>query len=106
VTHRRKRSRVNVTIVPFCLRLASLPYRPLSLDSSEAFSRSVVRELSKLRETKGVTKERLAKLSGISRSMISMMEGGHRHPTMITIHALASALDSTVAKLISDLGYP
>jgi XRE family transcriptional regulator, regulator of sulfur utilization len=75
----------------------------LSLDTSEAFSRSVVRQLSKLRQAKGVTKERLAKLSGISRSMISMMESDQRHPTVVTVHALAGALETTVTELLSGL---
>jgi transcriptional regulator with XRE-family HTH domain len=54
-----------------------------------------------VRQAKGVTKERLAKLSGISRSMISMMENEQRHPTVVTIHALASALETTVTELLS-----
>jgi transcriptional regulator with XRE-family HTH domain len=73
----------------------------LSLQPSEDFSRKVVLHLAKLREAKGVTMERLAKLSGISRSMISMMESSQRHPTVVTVHALATALGVTMADLVS-----
>lgn len=74
----------------------------LSLHSSVQFSHAVVRRLAKLRESKGVTKERLAKLSGISRSMISMMESGGRQPTLVTIHALCLALEVTVAEITAE----
>lgn len=66
----------------------------------------VIRQLSKLREEKGITKEGLAKQSGISRSMISMMESGQRHPTVVTVHALCSALETSVSHLIAQFDTP
>lgn len=92
--------------MPFSEAGSRLISSRLSLDPSEAFSRTVVRKLAELREAKGLTKERLAKLSGISRSMISMLEGEKRHPTVVTVHALANAMETTVAELIAGLELP
>ena len=48
-----------------------------------------------------MTREELAVKSGISRSMISMMESGRRsHPTLVTVHALAKALGTSVAEIV------
>ena len=49
-----------------------------------------------------MTREELAEKSGVSRSMISMLEKGTRkHPTLVTVHALATALDVSVEELVA-----
>jgi len=91
-----------VTIVTCRYWLARTICWRLSLESSEKFSRAVVGALARRREAKGVTKEGLAKKSGISRSMISMMESGQRHPTLVTLHALAKALEVPITELLAE----
>ena len=67
---------------------------------SEQFSRALVASLKEVREKCGISQSQLARLSGVSRPMINHLESGIRNPTVIVVHALASALDVDLAKLI------
>ena len=69
---------------------------------SEQFSRLLVASLKEVREKRGISQSRLAKLSGVSRPMINHMESGIRNPTVIVFHALASALEVDLAKLVTE----
>lgn len=71
------------------------------MEASEQFSRALVALIKKARENRGVSQNQLAKLSGVSRSMINHLEGGIRNPTVIVVHALATALEVDLAKLIA-----
>ncbi len=68
---------------------------------SEQFSRALVASLKEVREKRGISQSQLAKLSGVSRPMINHLESGIRNPTIIVFHALATALEIDLAKLIA-----
>ena len=59
--------------------------------------------LKKAREKCGISQSKLARLSGVSRPMINHLESGIRNPTVIVLHALASALKVDLAKLIRQI---
>ncbi len=73
----------------------------MSLGLSEQFSRALVASLKEVREARGISQSKLAKLSGVSRPMINHLESGIRNPTIIVFHALATALNIDLAKLIA-----
>jgi transcriptional regulator with XRE-family HTH domain len=75
----------------------------LSLGPSEQFSRALVASLKEVREKCGISQSQLARLSGVSRPMINHLESGIRNPTVIVVHALASALQVDLAKLIRQI---
>jgi transcriptional regulator with XRE-family HTH domain len=52
----------------------------------------VGRNVRRVRQTKGLTQEELAEISGFSQQYISGLEGGHRNPTVVTLYELATAL--------------
>ncbi|HKX43941.1 MAG TPA: XRE family transcriptional regulator [Burkholderiaceae bacterium] len=54
-----------------------------------------------LRKARGYTLERLAELSEVSRSMISLIERGETSPTAAVLNKLADALHVTLASLFS-----
>ncbi|OWW20138.1 helix-turn-helix domain-containing protein [Noviherbaspirillum denitrificans] len=55
-----------------------------------------------LRKACGYTLDGLAERSGVSRSMISLIERGQSSPTAAVLDKLAAALDVTLATLFSD----
>lgn len=65
----------------------------------EAAFGSAVREIRKQR---GLSQEQLAFESDLDRSFISLVECGHKQPSLVTIFQLAKALDTTPAKLLGD----
>lgn len=50
------------------------------------------KQVKRLRESKGLTKTRLAKLSGVSQSYISDIEAGKKKPTVEILAKICSAL--------------
>lgn len=61
-----------------------------------------VRQLrAQSRGGQGMTQEELAEVAGISVSFVSMVERGERHPRLPMLEALAGALGTTVAELLS-----
>lgn len=46
----------------------------------------------RLRQSKGLTQEQFADISGFSQQYISGLEKGHRNPTVVTLYELAEAL--------------
>lgn len=68
----------------------------------EAFA-TVLREL---RASKGLTQERLAFEADLDRTFISLLERGHRQPSLSTVFQLSKALDvsaTQVVQLVEDL---
>ena len=63
----------------------------------EAFG-EVIREL---RKAKQISQEKLADLSKLDRSFISLLECGHKQPSLITIFQLAKALNFSASKILS-----
>ncbi|MEA4892502.1 MAG: helix-turn-helix transcriptional regulator [Peptococcaceae bacterium] len=58
--------------------------------------------LRELRLKKGLSKNRLAKLAGLSQTAVTFIEEGQRSPTLSTLRRLARALEVPVASLIGD----
>lgn len=57
--------------------------------------------LRSLRAARGLTLEQLAELSGVSRSMISLIERRETSPTAAVLHKLAAALGLPMAELFT-----
>ncbi|MET7338433.1 XRE family transcriptional regulator [Nonomuraea sp. NPDC005650] len=54
------------------------------------------------RRARGLTVERLATLSGISRSMVSEVERGGKTPTVLVLDRLATALGTSISRLLDE----
>ncbi|NRQ33536.1 helix-turn-helix transcriptional regulator [Nonomuraea sp. NN258] len=54
------------------------------------------------RRARGLSIERLAELSGISRSMVSDVERGAKTPTVLVLDRLATALGTSIARLLDE----
>lgn len=63
----------------------------------EAFG-EVIRELRKARQ---ISQEKLAEVSNLDRSFISLLECGHKQPSLITIFQLAKAFNISASKILS-----
>jgi transcriptional regulator with XRE-family HTH domain len=53
------------------------------------------------RKAKQISQERLAKLTGLDRTFISLIENGKRSPTLSTILKISSALEIPPSELFS-----
>ena len=60
----------------------------------------VGRNVTRIRQEKGLTQEELAELSGFSQQYISGIEQGRRNPTIVTLYELATALGLSHMELI------
>jgi len=58
----------------------------------------VIRELRKANQ---VSQEKLAEVSNLDRSFISMLECGRKQPSLITIFQLAKAFNLPASKILS-----
>ncbi len=63
----------------------------------EAFG-EVIRDL---RKSNQISQEKLAERSRLDRSFISLMECGHKQPSLITIYQLAKAFKLSASKLLA-----
>lgn len=61
----------------------------------------VGRNAERIRRERGLTQEQLAERSGLSQQYISGLERGQRNPTLVTLHELAIAMDTTPVELIT-----
>ena len=55
--------------------------------------------LQEERKAKKISQEKFAKLTGLDRTFISLIENGKRNPTLITILKICSALKISPSKL-------
>lgn len=62
----------------------------------------IARRVRELRQARGQTLEALADSSGVSRSMISLIERGETSPTAAVLHKLANALGVGLPALFSE----
>ena len=60
----------------------------------------VGKNLSRLRQEKGLTQEELAARSGFSQQYLSGLERGQRNPTVVTLYELALALGASHIELV------
>lgn len=61
----------------------------------------VIRQLRIEREKKGLSMNVLAQRSGLSQSMISLVENNHRGPTLDTLLRIAEVLEVDLGRIIS-----
>lgn len=69
-------------------------------DAPRVISLEVVRLLKEERIRRGISMNRLAEKSGLSQSMMSLLERGMRTPTLDTLLRIAAALDVDLSKLL------
>jgi transcriptional regulator with XRE-family HTH domain len=67
------------------------------LTIEEAFGETI-KEIRKLNH---ISQEKLAEASNLDRSFISLLENGHKQPSLITIFQLAKALNLSASKILS-----
>ncbi|HHW36775.1 MAG TPA: helix-turn-helix domain-containing protein [Bacillales bacterium] len=63
---------------------------------------NIPHRIKNLRESKGLSKNQLAKLAEISQSYISDLEAGKKNPTIDILDRIAKALETPLTSLISD----
>jgi transcriptional regulator with XRE-family HTH domain len=66
------------------------------LTIEEAFG-EVIRELRKEHQ---ISQEKLAEVSNLDRSFISLLECGHKQPSLVTIFQLAKAFNFSASKIL------
>jgi transcriptional regulator with XRE-family HTH domain len=69
------------------------------MTESADLNRRIAERVSDLRAVRGLTLEALAERSGVSRSMISLIERGESSPTAVVLEKLSAALGVTLASL-------
>lgn len=74
----------------------------MDLDLQRRFGRLVRRQ----REEIGLSQEALAHQAGLHRTYVSLLERGHRNPSLAVVCALASALGTGMADLVRELDVP
>jgi transcriptional regulator with XRE-family HTH domain len=62
--------------------------------------KSFSRVLKSLRNAKKISQEKLAELSGLDRSYVSLLERGLRQPSLETIFLIAEALEISPAEVV------
>ena len=65
-------------------------------------SERLAKRLKQTRKSKGLSLEAMAKLSGVSRSMLSQIERGESSPTVATLWSLTNALQVDFAGLLDE----
>lgn len=73
------------------------------LDEEERTKRLISQTLRRLREQAGLSQEKAAEKSGVSRKTINRLENAGNYPGTATLKALARAYGTTLAELLSDL---
>ncbi len=58
--------------------------------------------IKQLRESAGLSKNKLASMSGISQAYISMLEAGTKQPTVEKLSAICNALGITLSDFFAD----
>lgn len=81
---------------------ASTPPEAAASDGSANLTPIVGSNLRRLRTKRGLSLERLARASGVSRAMLSQIELGKSTPTINVVWKIASALDLPFSALITD----
>jgi len=64
---------------------------------------NITKTLRKLRETKGLSQEKLAELAGVHRTYIGMIERGEKNITLENINKVAKALEIPVSDLLKGI---
>jgi transcriptional regulator with XRE-family HTH domain len=72
------------------------------MDEAPDLNAHLAARLRSLRAQRGLTLESLSERTGVSRSMISLIERGESSPTAVVLDKLAGGLGTTLASLFSD----
>ncbi len=59
--------------------------------------------IKNLRKQRNISQEKLSFESGLDRAFISLLECGHKQPSLVTIFQLAKALQSSPAQIIASV---
>ena len=68
-------------------------------DTARSLNRRIAARVKELRAARGLSLDALAGKSGVSRSMISLIERGESSPTAVVLEKLSAALGVTLASL-------
>ncbi|HET8705817.1 MAG TPA: helix-turn-helix transcriptional regulator, partial [Pseudomonadales bacterium] len=74
---------------------------PCATDPDRAFVEMVGINLKKLRRDRALSLDGLARLSGVSRAMLSQIENGRSSPTVTVLYKIAAALNASLSEFIS-----
>lgn len=74
----------------------------MSLSKDKLYD-EIAKRVTKARQAKGMSQEKLAAESGIDRSHIGFIEQGHRKPTVATLYKIARALDVSLEQFFKGL---
>jgi len=77
--------------------LLNFLHKEATLTIEEAFG-EVIREL---RKEHRISQEKLAEVSNLDRSFISLLECGHKQPSLVTIFQLAKSFKISASKILS-----
>jgi transcriptional regulator with XRE-family HTH domain len=82
--------------------ISNMPDRPPPLDPAVDLNQRIADRVRSLRTARRWTLEALAEKSGVSRSMISLVERGESSPTAVLLDRLSAALGVPLASLFAD----
>ena len=72
-------------------------------DTASGLNQRIAERVRELRAAQGLSLDALASKSGVSRSMISLIERGESSPTAVVLEKLAAGLGVTLASLFEPL---
>ena len=75
-------------------------------DAAVDLHQRIANRIAELRSAQAMTLDSLARRSGVSRSMISLIERAESSPTAVVLAKLATALGVTMASLFDDAAVP
>src|SRR6266516_4124699 len=75
-------------------------------DTERDLNRRIAERVRDLRASRRLTLETLAERSGVSRSMISLIERGETSPTAVVLEKLAAGLNTSLAALFEPPARP
>jgi transcriptional regulator with XRE-family HTH domain len=61
-----------------------------------------LKNLATFRKAKGWSQQKLSEKSGVSQTYISELEADKKHPTVLIVQKLASALDVALSELLNE----
>jgi transcriptional regulator with XRE-family HTH domain len=67
---------------------------------------TIGRRVKALRQQRQLSLEALAKKSGVSVSMLSTVERGQKVPSILVMSQIATALDTSIGRLVDEEGVP
>ena len=71
-------------------------------DSTEGLNQRIAERVRELRAERGLSLDALANISGVSRSMISLIERGESSPTAVVLEKLATGLGVVLVSLFDE----